>query len=130
MEETTLGLIFVIAGILMLIVEASSPGFFIGIPATIVLILGIIGMAVPDIFFTWVSPVIAVGVGVPMTYVTSEPYIGHLGLGGVGDSKGMLESEMRAHHINWVTNAKVVKVEEGRMFVEQYDDAGHKIKDL
>ena len=27
---------------------------------------------------------------VPMTFVTSEPYIGHLGLGGVGDTKGML----------------------------------------
>jgi len=67
---------------------------------------------------------------VPMTYVTSEPYIGHLGLGGVGDSKGMLESEMRSHHIKWVTNAKVVKVEEGKMFVEQYDDAGHKLKEL
>ncbi len=29
---------------------------------------------------------------VPITFVTSEPYIGHLGLGGVGDTKGMLES--------------------------------------
>jgi sulfide:quinone oxidoreductase len=67
---------------------------------------------------------------VPMTFVTSEPYIGHLGLGGVGDSKGMLESEMRNHHINWVTNAKVIKVEPGKMFVEQYDDGGHKLKDL
>ncbi len=67
---------------------------------------------------------------VPMTFVTSEPYIGHLGLGGVGDSKGMLESEMRNHHINWVTNAKVIKVEPGKMLVEQYDDAGHKLKDL
>ena len=28
---------------------------------------------------------------VPITFVTSEPYIGHLGLGGVGDTKGMLE---------------------------------------
>ena len=27
----------------------------------------------------------------PITFVTSEPYIGHLGLGGVGDTKGMLE---------------------------------------
>jgi DNA-binding NtrC family response regulator len=26
-----------------------------------------------------------------MTFVTAEPYIGHLGLGGVGDSQGMLE---------------------------------------
>jgi len=66
---------------------------------------------------------------IPMTYITSEPYIGHLGLGGVGDSKGMLESEMRNHHINWITNAKVTKVEEGKMFVEEYDDAGNKVKD-
>ena len=36
---------------------------------------------------------------VPMTFVTSEPYIGHMGLGGVGDSKGLLESEMRQRHI-------------------------------
>ena len=29
---------------------------------------------------------------VQMTYVTPEPYIGHLGLDGVGDTKGLLES--------------------------------------
>ena len=66
---------------------------------------------------------------VPITYVTSEPYIGHLGLGGVGDCKGMLESEMRAHHIKWITNAKVTKVEPGLMHVEEFDDSGHKIKE-
>jgi sulfide:quinone oxidoreductase len=66
---------------------------------------------------------------VPMTYVSSEPYIGHLGLGGVGDSKGMLESELRNHDIKWLTNAKVVKVEPGKMYVEQYDDLGQKVKD-
>ena len=65
---------------------------------------------------------------VPMTYVTSEPYIGHLGLGGVGDSKGFLESDLRAHHINWITNAKVTKVEAGKMHVEEYDDSGHLVK--
>ena len=42
---------------------------------------------------------------VPMTFVTSEPYIGHLGLDGVGDTKGLLESAMREHHIKWITNA-------------------------
>ncbi|MBU0501083.1 MAG: NAD(P)/FAD-dependent oxidoreductase [Gammaproteobacteria bacterium] len=66
---------------------------------------------------------------VPITYVTSEPYIGHLGLGGVGDSKGMLESEMRNHHIKWITNAKVTKVEPGLMHVEEFDDSGQKVKD-
>ncbi|MCB2016281.1 MAG: NAD(P)/FAD-dependent oxidoreductase, partial [Hydrogenophaga sp.] len=61
---------------------------------------------------------------VPMTFVTSEPYIGHLGLGGVGDSKGMLESAMRDRHIKWICNAKVTKVEAGKMFVTEHDDMG------
>lgn len=61
---------------------------------------------------------------VPMTFVTSEPYIGHLGLGGVGDSKGMLESEMRERHIRWICNAKVTKVEAGKMHVSELDEDG------
>ncbi|MGW8228678.1 MAG: NAD(P)/FAD-dependent oxidoreductase [Gammaproteobacteria bacterium] len=65
---------------------------------------------------------------VPMTFVTSEPYIGHLGLGGVGDSRGLLESEFRNRHIKWITNAKVTKVEEGKMFVDEHNDAGEVIK--
>ncbi len=64
---------------------------------------------------------------VPMTYVTSEPYIGHLGLGGVGDSKGMLESELRNHHIKWITNAKVTKVEAGKMHVAEHNNNGEVI---
>lgn len=62
---------------------------------------------------------------VPITYVTSEPYIGHLGLGGVGDSKSMLESELRNADIKWITNAKVTKVEDGKMFVTELDDMGN-----
>jgi len=61
---------------------------------------------------------------VPMTFVTAEPYIGHLGLGGVGDSKGMLESAMRDKHIKWITNAKVTKVEAGQMHVTEHDEEG------
>jgi sulfide:quinone oxidoreductase len=60
----------------------------------------------------------------PMTFVTSEPYIGHLGLGGVGDSKSMLESELRSHDIKWICNAKVTKVEPDRMFVTELDELG------
>ena len=61
---------------------------------------------------------------VPITFVTSEPYIGHLGLGGVGDSKSMLESELRGIDAKWITNAKVTKVEPGRMFVTELDEQG------
>lgn len=60
----------------------------------------------------------------PMTFVTSEPYIGHLGLDGVGDTKGLLESELRSRHIKWITNARVVKVEKGLMHVEEVADDG------
>ena len=62
---------------------------------------------------------------VPMTFVTAEPYIGHLGLGGVGDSKGLMESAMRDRHIKWICNAKVTKVEPGKMFVTELDDMGN-----
>ncbi|HWA63941.1 MAG TPA: FAD-dependent oxidoreductase [Caulobacteraceae bacterium] len=61
---------------------------------------------------------------VPMTFVTPEPYIGHLGLDGVGDTKGLLESEMRERHIKWITNARVTGVEAGTMHVEEVDEAG------
>ncbi|MDR9426159.1 MAG: FAD/NAD(P)-binding oxidoreductase [Marinobacter sp.] len=61
---------------------------------------------------------------VPMTFVTPEPYIGHLGLGGVGDSKSMLESELRQHHINWICNAKVEKIEDGTMHVLEVNEDG------
>jgi len=61
---------------------------------------------------------------VPMTFVTAEPYVGHLGLGGVGDSKGLLESAMRDRHIKWICNAKVTKVEAGKMFVTEHDEDG------
>ena len=61
---------------------------------------------------------------VPMTFVTSEPYIGHLGLDGVGDTKGLLESELRQRHIKWVTNAKVASVDEGLMHVEEIAEDG------
>jgi sulfide:quinone oxidoreductase len=61
---------------------------------------------------------------VPMTFVTSEPYIGHMGLGGVGDSKGLMESELRQRHIKWITNAKVAEATEGKLSVHEMDDEG------
>ena len=61
---------------------------------------------------------------VPITFVTSEPYIGHLGLGGVGDSKGLLEAELRQRHIKWITNAKVSPVSDGAMTVLEHDEEG------
>jgi sulfide:quinone oxidoreductase len=63
-----------------------------------------------------------------MTFVTSEPYIGHLGLDGVGDTRGLLEGQMRAHHIKWITNAKVSSVDPGMMHVEEVNTDGSTLK--
>ena len=61
---------------------------------------------------------------VPMTYVTSEPYVGHLGLGGVGDTKGMLESAFRDRDIKWITNAKTTSIEPGVLKCSELDETG------
>ncbi len=56
---------------------------------------------------------------VPMTFVTPEPYIGHLGLDGVGDTKGLMESELRQRHIKWLTNTRIDRVVASEMTVSE-----------
>ena len=62
---------------------------------------------------------------VPMHFVTPEPYIGHLGLDGVGDTKSLLESEFRNRHIHWTTNAKITSVSDGKMQFTEVDEDGN-----
>lgn len=67
---------------------------------------------------------------VPMTYVTSEPYIGHMGLGGVGDSKGLMEGELRQRHIKWVVNAKITAATDGTILATEHDEEGKAKREL
>lgn len=69
-----MALIFVIIGILMLLAEAASPGSFIVVPATVLLVLGGIGLIYPDWLTTWYAPVTAVVVLVPMLFITIRLY--------------------------------------------------------
>lgn len=66
---------------------------------------------------------------VPMTFVTPEPYIGHLGLDGVGDTKSLLESELRDRHIKWITNARVDSVEAEVMHVTEVGADGKQVSE-
>jgi sulfide:quinone oxidoreductase len=61
---------------------------------------------------------------VKMTFVSPEPFVGHLGLDGVGDTKGLLESEMRENDIKWMTSTRIKKVEAGKMTVEEVGEDG------
>ena len=47
-----------------------------------------------------------------------------MGLGGVGDSKGLIESELRERHIKWITNAKINAVTANEMTVNELDENG------
>jgi sulfide:quinone oxidoreductase len=60
---------------------------------------------------------------VPMTFVTSEPYIGHMGLGGVGRLQGPAGvGDAPAPHQVDHQRPGDFEVEADKMFVEQVDD--------
>jgi sulfide:quinone oxidoreductase len=61
---------------------------------------------------------------VPMHFITPEPYVGHLGLDGVGDTRGLMESEFRERHISWTTNARIDRVSELEIRYTEVDDDG------
>jgi len=61
---------------------------------------------------------------VPMFFVTPEPYVGHLGLDGVGDTKSMMESELRERHVKWFTNSRIDRVDDGVIKITQVNDDG------
>jgi sulfide:quinone oxidoreductase len=67
---------------------------------------------------------------VPMTFVTSEPYVGHMGLGGVGDSKSMMESELRQRHIKWITNARLLEATSGGVRIAEHNERGELVKEM
>ena len=65
---------------------------------------------------------------VPMYFITPEPYVGHLGLDGVGDTKSLMESELRDRHIRWTCNAKITEVSDGKIKFTEFDEDGKEKK--
>jgi membrane protein implicated in regulation of membrane protease activity len=63
-----------ILGVLMILAELSSPGSFILVPATVLIVLGIMGLAWPDLLISLYSPIIALVIALPMTYVSIRLY--------------------------------------------------------
>ena len=70
----SVGLTLLVIGILMILAEVASPGAFILVPATVLIVLGALGIVAPGILISWWSPVIAVVILVPMTYITMMLY--------------------------------------------------------
>lgn len=65
---------FIIAGALLFLWEVSMPGFFIAIPATVAVVLGVVGLFVPGFFTSpWVV-LVGVLVALPVTAVVIKAY--------------------------------------------------------
>jgi membrane protein implicated in regulation of membrane protease activity len=74
MTGADLGLIFIIIGVIMLLAEAVTPGAFLVVPATVLLVLGAIGVIEPDLLLSIWSPIIAIVIGVPVFMITVKAY--------------------------------------------------------
>jgi membrane protein implicated in regulation of membrane protease activity len=74
LEGMTLGWLLIILGALLLVVEVHSPGFFAAVPATILIIFGILVLMGLDIFtYPW-GILIAVVVAIGASAVTIKLY--------------------------------------------------------
>jgi membrane protein implicated in regulation of membrane protease activity len=73
-DAQTVALVLIVVGAILLIVEASSPGVFLLIPGTVLVILGIIGYIFPDFLFSVYSPILALVIAVPLTVGTVKMY--------------------------------------------------------
>ncbi len=52
---------------------------------------------------------------VPILYLTSEPYVGHMGVGGLGDSKGFVEHEFAERDIKPLVSQAIAEVAPGEI---------------
>lgn len=62
------------AGILCYIIETLNPGFFIAVPGTVLIVVGLLGVFAPDVFdytFSWIAIIVLAAVS---AYITMRVY--------------------------------------------------------
>jgi len=113
-----LGLAFLIIGFLMLLAEVSSPGYFILVPATVLMVLGAMYILAPELSEEWWSPLVAGVAAIPTTYVSIKMYqklappappettvatslIGQVGVVEVEVLPNSLRGKVRIDHDTW-----------------------------
>jgi len=72
--ELWIPLAMVLIGLALLMAEMASPGYFLLIPATALIALGLFGLAFPGLFYSWISPVLVIVVLLPISYLTVKFY--------------------------------------------------------
>lgn len=141
MDPFTVAIALIIVGAILLIIEAFSPGAFMVIPGTVLVILGLIGAAFPDILYSWWSPVIALVVAVPVTLLTIKGYqrlakpepptttvveslIGKTGTVTVATEVGSMRGKVRIGSDTWSATSDV-PIEAGETVVVESSEGVH-----
>lgn len=138
---TEVALALLIIGILMVLAEVASPGAFILVPATALIILGGVGLIYPDWLLSPFSPIAAVIIMVPMVFVTIKMYqklappappetvvatslVGQKGVVSVAVEPNNIKGKVRIAHDSWsATSTKPIPV--GRMVVVKSSEGVH-----
>lgn len=138
-------LVLIVLGLILLIVEATSPGVFMIIPASVLIILGALGLISPDFLFSWWAILIAIVVAVPVTVITiyfykflgtpqppsttiTDTLVGTTGVVVVSTVPGTIKGKIRLDSDTWSANsdkpieagvrARVVRSEGVHVFIE------------
>ncbi|HIH01211.1 TPA: NfeD family protein [Thermoplasmata archaeon] len=139
---TELALAFVIIGVLMLLAELASPGAFIIVPASVLIVLGGVGLVYPDWLLTWWAPLAAVIILVPMTIVTMKLYqnlappappetvvattlIGQRGIVVSEVYPGNLKGKVRIDHDTWSATSESAVIPAGRKVLVRASEGVH-----
>lgn len=65
---------------------------------------------------------------VPITIITPEPYVGHLGLGVERETRHLLERALEDRNITYLTNAKTTKIDAGAVHIAEFDEQGKEVR--
>ena len=69
-----IGILLIVIGIILIIVEAVEPGFFIAIPAGVLIVLGVIQLSYPEFLVSIYTPIIILVVVLLLTFGSLKFY--------------------------------------------------------
>lgn len=62
----------------------------------------------------------------PITFITPEPFLGHMGIGGIGKSRRAIEDEFAERDIKAITNAQIEEITQGEIKLKDGTVLKHK----
>lgn len=123
MDVATIALILIVIGLVLILVEAISPGAFIVVPGVVVLVIGIVSYMVPGFITSIWMPILIIVLFVVVSFITIKVYrklappeppkttinsslIGKRGIVTAQVSKNDLKGKVKIDNDMWSANAE------------------------